>query len=99
LKSRWLRKALQDLVDAHSYVALDNPAAASRLVEQIQDGVSRLADFPLMGRVGRVRDTRELAIAGTPYLVVYQVELKKIVVLTILHGARKWPRGGSTKRK
>jgi toxin ParE1/3/4 len=58
------------------------------MIEQIQDGVFRLAELPLMGRVGRV-NTRELVIAGTPYLLVYQVEAGRIVILTILHGARR----------
>jgi toxin ParE1/3/4 len=92
LKIRWLSRALLDLDEAYLYAALDNPAAAMRLIKQIQEGVPRLSEYPLMGRAGRVPGTRELVIAGTPYLVVYQVGVKKVVVLAVLHGARRWPR-------
>ncbi len=40
---------------------------------------------------GRVDHTRELIIAGLPWLVVYSVEEKRILVLSILHGAQRWP--------
>ncbi|MDR3701039.1 MAG: type II toxin-antitoxin system RelE/ParE family toxin [Candidatus Sulfopaludibacter sp.] len=92
MKIRWIRRALLDLDDVYSYVALDNPSAARPLVEQIEEGVARLSQHPLMGRVGRVPETRELVMAGTPFVVVYRVEAKMLVVLTVLHGARRWPR-------
>jgi toxin ParE1/3/4 len=90
--TRWLRRALRDLDDVYAYVAADNPAAAGRLVEQIEEGVQRLSRHPRMGRVGRVPGTRELVIAGTPFLVVYLLEADRAVILTVLHGARRWPR-------
>lgn len=90
--ARWLRRALRDLEDAYSYVAADNPAAARRLVAQIEKGVLQLARHPNLGRAGRVPGTRELVIAGTPFLAIYRVEADRTVILTVLHGARKWPR-------
>ena len=93
--ARWLRRALLDLEDAYSYVAADNPVAARRLVEQIEEGVVQLSRHPKLGRAGRVPGTRELVIAGTPFLVIYQLEADQTVILTVLHGARRWPRGNS----
>ena len=90
--ARWLRRALLDLEGAYSYVATDNPAAAQRLVDQIEEGVRQLSRHPRMGRAGRVPGTRELVIAGTPFLVVYRLEADRTVILTVLHGARRWPR-------
>jgi plasmid stabilization system protein ParE len=90
--ARWLRRALLDLEDAYSYVAADKPDAARRLVEQIEEGVRLLSFNPNLGRAGRVPGTRELVIAATPFLVVYRLEADRAVVLTVLHGARRWPR-------
>ncbi|MGA3096593.1 MAG: type II toxin-antitoxin system RelE/ParE family toxin [Bryobacteraceae bacterium] len=90
--ARWLRRALLDLDDAYCYVAADNPAAARRLVDQIEEGVLQLARHPRLGRTGRVAGTRELVIAGTPFLVVYKLEADGVAILTVLHGARRWPR-------
>jgi toxin ParE1/3/4 len=91
LRVRWLRRALRDLLDAHQYVELDNRSTARRLVDQIEAGVLRLPEFPLMGRAGRVAGTRELVIAGTPYLVVYRIGVNRVEILTVIHGARRWP--------
>jgi addiction module RelE/StbE family toxin len=90
--ARWLRRALLDLEDAYSYVAADNPAAAQRLVDQIEEGARQLSRHPRIGRAGRVPGTRELVIAGTPFLVIYRLEADRTVILTVLHGARRWPR-------
>ena len=88
--ARWLRRALRDLEDAYAYVAADNPAAARRLVEQIEEGVSQLSRHPHLGRAGRVPGTRELVIAGTPFLAIYRLEADQAVILTVLHGARRY---------
>jgi toxin ParE1/3/4 len=90
---RWLRRAPRDLENAHACVAGDNPAAARRLIDQIEEGAELLSGHPGLGRTGRVRGTRELVIAGTPFIVVYRTDGNQAVVLAVLHGARRWPRG------
>jgi toxin ParE1/3/4 len=44
-----------------------------------------------MGRPGRVPGTRELVVAGTPYIVAYRVTASRVDVLAIIHAARRWP--------
>jgi len=51
-----------------------------------------LSDNPALGRTGRVRGTRELVIAGTPYIVAYRVRGEVAQVLRVLRGAQQWPR-------
>ena len=93
---RWLRRALRDLDDAYSYVASDSTKAAGRLIEQIRTGTELLSTSPELGRIGRVSGTRELAIAGTPFIVVYRTLVSKrapqAIILAVMHGARRWPR-------
>ena len=36
-------------------------------------------------------ETRELVIAGLPYIAVYRSQPEVVEVLRILHGAQKWP--------
>jgi len=38
-----------------------------------------------------VAGTRELVIVGTPYIVPYRVENDAVQIITVLHGAQKWP--------
>jgi toxin ParE1/3/4 len=47
--------------------------------------------MPRAGRIGRVTGTREVAVSGTPYLVVYGIVKNTIHVLAILHGVQEWP--------
>ena len=47
----WTAPALQQLDAIAEYIALDNPAAASRLVQQVFAKVERLQQFPDSGRI------------------------------------------------
>jgi toxin ParE1/3/4 len=87
----WREVALNGLERARSYIAEDNPAAAERVRERILSAVRRLADMPYSGRPGRVDDTRELVVAGTPYIVAYTVLGGQIVIIAVQHGAQEWP--------
>ena len=47
----WTEPALQELSAIAEYIALDNPTAASRLVEEVFDKTDRLEGFPQSGRI------------------------------------------------
>jgi plasmid stabilization system protein ParE len=79
------------LADIRGWIAVDNPAAALRMVTRIRTAVERLATVPAAGRPGRVPGTRELTIAGTPYVVPYRVKSDAVQIITILHSAQRWP--------
>jgi toxin ParE1/3/4 len=72
-------------------IAVDNLAAATRVIERIRTAVERLREFPGIGRPGRVADTRELVVAGTPYIVPYRVFSDVVQIITVLHSAQRWP--------
>jgi plasmid stabilization system protein ParE len=91
MKIRWMPLAEQDLDAAYAYVCQDNPPAAARLVRRIFEAVEMLGRYPSAGHPGRVPATRELSIARTPYIVVYRPTENEIQVLSVLHGARRWP--------
>lgn len=59
-------------------------------MRRLVEAAAFLAYHPEIGRLGRVSGTRELVVAGTPYIFVYRVKAT-IEILTILHTARKWP--------
>ena len=86
---RWTITSLTDLESLHDYISDDNPAAVGATAESILAGIAALGQHPEMGRMGRVRGTRELVIA--PYVVAYRIHRKAIEIVAILHGARRWP--------
>ena len=87
----WTRVALRELDAIGEYIARDSPAAAERTVRRILDEVDRLAHHPHIGRSGRIAGTRELVVAGTPFVVPYRVRDEAVEVLSVFHGKRKWP--------
>jgi toxin ParE1/3/4 len=87
----WRRVALNDLEQIRRFIAHENPAAGARIRAMIRNAVEQLVEHPHLGRPGRVEGTRELVIAGTPFIVVYRVLDNRLRILSVIHGARRWP--------
>ena len=79
-----------DLDSIVDHIALENPSAALDIWDDIERQIKRLRDFPRSGRIGRMPETRELVVSGTPYIVVYLVS-DDVELIRVLHGAQKWP--------
>lgn len=91
MRLTWTRRALRDIDDLRTYIALDSPGAARRQALQVLSAVERLTRFPDSGRPGRVPGTRELVVGQTPFLVAYRTRGDTLEVLAVLHGRRRWP--------
>ncbi|MGA2425331.1 MAG: type II toxin-antitoxin system RelE/ParE family toxin [Terriglobales bacterium] len=88
----WTEQAVRQLDQAHHTIALANSEdVAARITMRIVTSVQRLATFPMAGRSGRVRGTRELVISNTPFIAAYAIDQDRIVVLAVYHGAQQWP--------
>lgn len=88
---RWLDDAVNDLQSLRLYIAQDNAVAAGRVVRKILRSIELLSEQPGIGRPGRVGNTRELIISGTPYIVPYRVRNNIIEILRVFHCAMQWP--------
>lgn len=89
MRIRWTRRADCDLDAVADHLGGSSPA--HQTVLRIIQVIEHLADHPHLGRPGRIADTRELVISGTPYIVPYRVRDDVVEVLRILHGAMRWP--------
>ncbi len=87
----WHPNALDDIRGIEAFIEWDNPPAAQAMETRIRAVVEILAEHPNLGRPGRVSGTRELIVAGTPYLVAYAVLGDEVRILAVLHTAQKWP--------
>ncbi|HWB49982.1 MAG TPA: type II toxin-antitoxin system RelE/ParE family toxin [Stellaceae bacterium] len=87
----WRLRALDDLEAARRHIAENNPAAAARVHAAILTSVARLANHPNLGRPGRVPGTRERVVPRTPYIIAYAVIDDELMILSIMHSARRWP--------
>lgn len=92
MQLKWTDLALADLDRIETYIAADNsPLVAIDVVLRIIDTVDIiLPEHPEAGRIGRVENTRELVIDGTPFLVIYRIT-RAVEILRVLHGAQQWP--------
>lgn len=87
MKLRWTRRALADLDRVAATIAMHKSMEATDFGTSIYESVSRLQDFPLLGRTGAYQDTRELA-AHKSCLVTYRVRSDEAQVLQVWHLAR-----------
>lgn len=47
---------------------------------------------PHLGRSGRVPGTREMVVAGTPYIIPYRVVNERLQILRVYHTSQRWPK-------
>ena len=90
-KVEWTVPALHDLVAAGDSIAQENPEAAQRMASRVQEAVEHLREHPNLGRPGRLSDTKELVVSGTPFIAVYWIKQGGIQILRLLHHAQRWP--------
>ena len=91
MKIRWLEDSIEDLTALRQYIAQENPAAARRVAKKIIRSVNLLLDQPGIGRAGRVPNSRELVVTGTPFLVPYRIKNNTIEILRVMRSAMRWP--------
>lgn len=86
----WRELALDSLDTILAFIVVRNEFAAFRLQNEIEQSTLSLADYPYLGRAGRVPGTRELVINAN-YVVVYEVTLASVDILDVLHTRQEYP--------
>jgi toxin ParE1/3/4 len=87
----WSSRAIAHLASLRAYIARDNPDAAVEVATTVLDAVERLAQFPNLGRAGRVGGTRELVVPGAPYVIPCRLRGDRLEIIAVFHGRQKWP--------
>ena len=71
------------------YIAEDNPAAADRVLEAIENEAKTLLEHPLMGRARpELAEGVHSWPTSTPYILYYLPMPEGVTVLRVLHHAR-----------
>ena len=89
MKIEWTQPALLDLESIRDYISRDSEYYAARFIEKIIEAVEGLEKLPKMGRSvpeAEEENIREVLLHN--YRIIYRVETGRILVLTIIHGAR-----------
>lgn len=90
----WTAPAVSDLDSIREYIARDSEVYADSVLSEIFDAVDQLTAYAESGRVVpelNEKQTRELIVGN--YRVMYDIRADTIRILTVLHGARKFPGG------
>jgi len=90
---RLLKIAEEDLSDIISYIAADNPNAASKLANKIEKDLELLSENPKLGRIPRDEEIRGLGyryIIIQNYIIFYTIDERTILIHRILHSARNY---------
>ena len=81
-------RADQDLEELWFFIAQDDPAAADRWIDTLEEKIRLLADNPLMGpaRPDIARELRYHPVGS--HLLLYRVIQGGIEIVRVVHGAR-----------
>ncbi|HEX3044275.1 MAG TPA: type II toxin-antitoxin system RelE/ParE family toxin [Bacillota bacterium] len=90
---RYLPAAQEDLIDILNYIKQDNPTAAHKFIQEIDEAISRLEEFPNMGVTPKDLRLKSLSywmLVINNYLVFYVIKDGVIEIRRIVHGKRRY---------
>ena len=82
-------RAGSDLDDIWLRVALDNPAAADRLIDRLIDRCQNLAAHPHLGTARPEIAPEARMLIVDDYVALYRVNGADVEIIRIVHGARR----------
>lgn len=91
----WTDYATDNLESALAYIAVDDPAAASRIGKKIRTAIDWVAYFPFLGRETASLLIRHLVIPKTNFVLAYKVGEDSIRILALFHTSQEFPQIGS----
>lgn len=81
----WTEPALQQLSDIAEYIAMDDPAAASHLVEEVLGQTERLAAFPQSGRIPpELPNSVYREVVEPPCRIFYREDKSQVFILYVM---------------
>lgn len=88
----WTRSARADLAAISSYIAVRNPQAAKKIIEEIDQTARLLLEFPDLGRLNGKGNCRLLQVSGRPFLMPYRVLGDAITILAVFDERQERPK-------
>lgn len=88
-KVEYSARALRNLESIKAYISPENPAAAIRVVSTLTKMADGLSEQPALGKPWKREGTRKLVAAKYPYLIIYRVTAKAVIILAVAHQSRK----------
>lgn len=94
MKVRLAKLALAELDAILTYIRAENPRAAERFEGRIKRVFERIAQFPKGAQdVENRPGIRRVPLVRYPYVVHYGIVDGEVIILRVIHGARRDPWG------
>lgn len=90
---QYLPIAQNDLEEIFKYIQKDNKASAEKLLEKINEKISNLISFPLIGTVPKDERLQKMGyrmLIIDKYIVFYAIIENIIEIRRVLHGSRNY---------
>jgi len=91
MKVRLTATAERDIEAIVAYVQERNDKAAGAIRQAIARAAAGLAVYPMLGRPGRVANTRERPLTRYPDTLIYRIYGEQVFVLRVIHQHQRWP--------
>lgn len=86
---RKTRQAEADLIDIWVAIAGDDPAAADRMLDRLEQRCLALARHPKLGRGRPDIAAGARCLVERPYLILYRIVRRHVEIVRVIHGARE----------
>ncbi len=91
MKVIWSPLAEQRALEAVDSIARDRPQAAAAWLKELLERVAALEEFAKRGRVvPEIAKATHRQVFHYPYRIIYRIDVRQVVILTIRHGRRAW---------
>ena len=91
MKVIWAPIAEARALEAVDFIARDRPARAAAWLEKLLERTATLGRFPRQGhRVPELDRAAYREILHEPYRVIYRLDARQVVILTLRHVRRAW---------
>ncbi|MGD0168979.1 MAG: type II toxin-antitoxin system RelE/ParE family toxin [Smithella sp.] len=92
MKIVWSPLAVDRASEIAEYIAQDKPLAADKWINTVFSKVEQLASSPEIGRVvPEIQNDQFRELIYGNYRIIYRIEKKQILILTIRHGKQILP--------
>lgn len=86
---RRTRQAEADLIDIWVSIAADDPIAADRMLDRLEQRCLALARHPRLGRGRPDIGAGARCLVERPYLILYRIAGSHVAIVRVVHGARE----------
>jgi len=83
--------ANRDIKSIYDYIVENSTVTtAKKVLSSIENTIDKLEEFSQLGKVGRIKNTRELIVPRLPFVILYKIYPDKIAITSIMHTSKKW---------